>query len=604
MATSATASRSTPRWERAGESGTAFTALGRPGRGSRGRGGHRGGRGAGRGNPRESKSTSEDTTTPPKQDPSPPPINPSATPSAQPLPAITSDQTSASSSKIKPSSRKPSRATPSPLNVQVTVQVTPPQTAPSPSSARTPNKRRRSQAGKPNGNNPAKMPAVSKDTNKSRPESGPATSAKDTPPHLQHRLDVRQGIDALVERVRAVAMDNRPTTPGSHIDWAGDDDDSLPDLNDWGVNTSTFASTDSASISPIILEGLKPLPDITAPALASPLWQVLTMDGKPGDNSTEEGSIPPVDDVSSLTPSMNDHDAPITTTNTPIVLKTAPGQVSEVKATPGPEQQSLPKPPPSAKVGHSKSPVSNGRPWHPSLPAKPVVSSIVPLKLRPGATSMRSHVHVKSPANKDILPPKNDSPVQTNAPGTDAALSTKSTYPVPPIPDLVPAQEKMTMQQDQEPIAESISTSASNDRSTSLDVGPQSNGIVAIDDNKVEGLEASMHAPKAKSISTSTPTEMSSYSQSQASAIPRNRYWNNAKDQTPGQVYPEPRSSNGDHQGRSSRSAAGRGGSHGRNHSAPNVGSQNSHQRVHGSRPVITGDALSRIARTIVNTST
>ena len=603
MATSA-ASRSTPRWERTEEPGTAFSGLGRPGRGSRGRGGGRGGRGAGRGTPRESKTISGATTTPPKQDPPLLTINPSATPPVQPLPATTSDQTSPSSSKLKPSSRKLSRAIPTPLNVQVTVQVTPPQIAPSPSSARTPHKRRRSQAGKPNGNHPAKAPAtISKDahakSNKSRLESGPSTSAKDTPPHLQHRLDVRQGIDALVERVRAVAMDNRPTTPGSHIDWAGDDDDSLPDLNDWGVNTSTFASTDSEGISPIILEGLKTLPDIVP---RSPLRQLVTLDGKTGDNSTKD-SMPPTSDFPSLTPSMGDDDAPITTTNTPIVLKAAPEQVSEVKVTLGPEQQSsLPKPSPSAKVEYSRPPASNGRPWHPSLPAKPAASSVVPLKLRPGATPMRSHLYAKSLANKETpLSPMNDSPGQINAGGTDATLSTN---PVPPIPDLVPAQEKkMPMRQDQEPVVKSTSTGASDDGSKLLDVGPQSNGVL-VDDNKVEGLEASMHAPKAKSISTSTPSEMSSYSQLQASTIPRNRYWNNAKDQTPGQVYPQPR--NGDRQGRSSRSAAGRGGlhSHGRNHSAPSVGSQNSHQRVHGSRPVITGDAISRIARTIVNTST
>ncbi|KAI6035230.1 hypothetical protein F5J12DRAFT_778731 [Pisolithus orientalis] len=56
-----------------------------------------------------------------------------------------------------------------------------------------------------------------------------------------HEAEVRHDIEALVERVRAVAMaENRPTTPGSHIDWAGDEDDSLPDLDDWGVTTTAY----------------------------------------------------------------------------------------------------------------------------------------------------------------------------------------------------------------------------------------------------------------------------------------------------------------------------------------------------------------------------
>ena len=60
--------------------------------------------------------------------------------------------------------------------------------------------------------------------------------------------DKRSDIDSLVEHVRAIAMEsNRPNTPGTHIDWAGDDHDSLPDLDDWGVSSKTLnESCDSA----------------------------------------------------------------------------------------------------------------------------------------------------------------------------------------------------------------------------------------------------------------------------------------------------------------------------------------------------------------------
>ncbi|EPQ59365.1 hypothetical protein GLOTRDRAFT_109649, partial [Gloeophyllum trabeum ATCC 11539] len=63
----------------------------------------------------------------------------------------------------------------------------------------------------------------------------------------------------------SVIAGNRPTTPGSHIDWAGEDDDSLPDLDDWGYTTKTDPGTvtvEKANVISPILEGqLKPLPD-------------------------------------------------------------------------------------------------------------------------------------------------------------------------------------------------------------------------------------------------------------------------------------------------------------------------------------------------------
>lgn len=56
--------------------------------------------------------------------------------------------------------------------------------------------------------------------------------------------------------------DHRPSTPGSHIDWAGDDDDSLPDLNDWGIPFLTDPT--AHTISPIIVDGLRHLPELSS----------------------------------------------------------------------------------------------------------------------------------------------------------------------------------------------------------------------------------------------------------------------------------------------------------------------------------------------------
>ncbi|KAJ3761671.1 hypothetical protein EV360DRAFT_20553, partial [Lentinula raphanica] len=103
------------------------------------------------------------------------------------------------------------------------------------------------------------------------------------PPPSTTSTTITDEINALVEHVRAGALTpNGPITPftPSHLDWAGDDeeDGSLPDLNDWGVSTSsaepqkdtepvnnvepdTNASTKIAAISPILVEGLKSLPE-------------------------------------------------------------------------------------------------------------------------------------------------------------------------------------------------------------------------------------------------------------------------------------------------------------------------------------------------------
>ena len=126
-----------------------------------------------------------------------------------------------------------------------------------------------------------------------KPRSGPSSPLpknnlpKNTPPHLSASpaaasSSAKTNIDSLVEHVRALAMDHRPSTPGSHIDWAGDEDDSLPDLDDWGVPSSSVVSTKpdpgtTANIekaqlqlmSPILDDSLKQLPhsfDKTSPS--------------------------------------------------------------------------------------------------------------------------------------------------------------------------------------------------------------------------------------------------------------------------------------------------------------------------------------------------
>ncbi|KAJ2985267.1 hypothetical protein NUW54_g10204 [Trametes sanguinea] len=146
-----------------------------------------------------------------------------------------------------------------------------------PPSATTPNRSRRKRSqnkGSSSSIASKKSPSSESSSSLQRAEKSPVV-AKDLPPHLAPppppetpSFDIKHNIDALVERVRAVAMD-RPHTPGSHIDWAGDEDDSLPDLDDWGVpnvndksNATSSASAQADLISPILADALKPLPNL------------------------------------------------------------------------------------------------------------------------------------------------------------------------------------------------------------------------------------------------------------------------------------------------------------------------------------------------------
>ncbi|KAF7345421.1 hypothetical protein MVEN_01560100 [Mycena venus] len=103
--------------------------------------------------------------------------------------------------------------------------------------------------------------------------------SKDTSPHLAgSSFDMRKNIDAVVDRVRAVTMDNRPSTPESCIyyderlpDLEGNDDERLPHLHDWDVsdvptnvdNATSVGDKDEDEMTeaPIIAGSLKPLPE-------------------------------------------------------------------------------------------------------------------------------------------------------------------------------------------------------------------------------------------------------------------------------------------------------------------------------------------------------
>jgi hypothetical protein len=101
----------------------------------------------------------------------------------------------------------------------------------------------------------------------------PPDSPGDSPIPLSTRiqadsLDMRREIDNLVEHVRSVAMDHTPSTSGGvHFDWAGDEDDSLPDLDDWGVTTASAGLEDEKCLPRVG----QPLHDTVEDAHSSPV---------------------------------------------------------------------------------------------------------------------------------------------------------------------------------------------------------------------------------------------------------------------------------------------------------------------------------------------
>ncbi|KAJ6539147.1 hypothetical protein B0H19DRAFT_1177359 [Mycena capillaripes] len=480
-------------WVRSAEPGSAFSGLGRGGRGGGGGRGRSRGGGRGRGGPPTNGGAGASSSRTPSSAEKPAasegstskPAASTSSPATGPKPSVPS------ATPATPARPKHGRKTSRSVVPTVVVGPSTPSAEASTTTPRPSNRRRRSQQlnSKGSGNAAAglKVNVPSLDDNLLRPQnrlvvphSAPLPS-KDAPPHLAgSSFDMRNNIDALVERVRAVAMDGRPSTPGSHIDWAGDDDEGLPDLDDWGVTTSVGDKDEM--ISPIIVDGLKPLPE---PVAKPPT---------PSGDAKEEIVAP-------------------------FVME---------------DQQKPPQP--------------SQTPLHPSLPPKPVTG--------PAPRSGRGNNNSKSTVNPAV--PKVEVPVA-----------------LPQNPELV---ADGTVEQPDLRVEEKQDDMSS--------------------DSGREGLAASIHAPTL-SDSLSAPSNLSTHSTQRNFDPTHNRA------QTVGRVFPQSAPVNLN--SRFSRSGTstprggyrGGGGQHARTHSSPPAGSVLNNHRPPHSRPVITGDAISRLARTI-----
>ncbi|PPQ79554.1 hypothetical protein CVT25_003437 [Psilocybe cyanescens] len=604
---------STPRWGRSGEPGSAFNGLSRGGRGGRGRGAARAGRGGTRGgtSTRDSKPDDDhqaNTKVDSLQVPSTTAPKPSGSSSFSASPSIPekSITSSPTSKPAKPPSRRASRTIPP----AVTTQIQAAEVVAPPASAKVPNRRKRSQTGKPSAIIPPKINPPAPNDNLLRPNKprlGPVphtAPVKDTPPHLNQKIDMRNDIDALVERVRAVAMDHRPTTPGSHIDWAGDDDDSLPDLDDWGVTPATFNANKLDAISPIIVDGLRPLPDLTPRSVpSSPLKHVQTI------TTTQEISVKPGQKEYGASSSSNTNlnSRPIEkepekpTINVPKAVEPAAKEKHVSPVTP-----KIPKP-----VANNSNSTSR-RPIHPSLPAKPAVgSSFVSPKSRSGAAPMRNTTYPRSPVNATFTDKGSDTKANANQDASNEVPAVNEKEITIAVEQPTANDEQTSKPETPEHLAttESEDSGASDQHKSATSESPSKTEKPA-----PEGLAASIHAPKAMTDSVSAPANLSTYPDLPSNSSTSLHGFTHTRAHTVGRPPSFPKSAQGEYIPRFARSGhttprgGGGGGGfhesyHARTHSSPPAGAMANHLRTHpSSRPVITGDAISRLARTIGRT--
>lgn len=256
-------------WSRSGEPGPALNGLSRNGRG-RGSGGGRNGRSS-RGGPRETKVLGADSSSDKTNVVST--LKPAHTPSTKP--AASSSPTTADRKTVVPNVSPPGRPR---RNLRRYQQLqgrneAPPVSADAlshPRSSKSAGRRRRSQTGK-TAPTSTKINVSSHDDNHPRPQRRSTGTVpyvapiKDAPPHLtSNPINKDIDVDPALGHVGVVHVDDRAHTPGSHIDWAGDDDDSLPDLDDWGITSVKVAINENGLMSPLGVKNLRPLPDINA----------------------------------------------------------------------------------------------------------------------------------------------------------------------------------------------------------------------------------------------------------------------------------------------------------------------------------------------------
>jgi hypothetical protein len=581
-------------WGRTGEPGAAFIGLSKPSRGRgtgvRGARGTRGGRGRASGDPSNSTGPPPKVVhTPPKSKVSPSPVtpDPSTTPSKPPIASPTTP------AKTKAASTRPPRNNIPPALVVDSSSLTSsaPSTAPVNPSPRTSSRRKRSQQQHPKPPASASGKLEVPDQHLSRPyrsHSGlasPSPLSKTIPPvksasagHAESTFDIRTDIDALVERVRAVAMaENRPTTPGSHIDWAGDEDDTLPDLNDWGVTAGSNSVEVDDGMSPLSVAGLRPLPDPTERLLPSKPPNGNEKSTSISVPATVQGSVPSDVPIHTNKPSIPSERKKPARAQVPRPLqlndhKHTSGDPIKIPLASAPSDKSFDLEYTPANKPHTASLEHFKHPLHPSLPPKPV-SAVENIITQP--KSGTSAVPMRAPVS--LKPTENNDP-NVSLPATKVVAVEQ--------PIVKPAEEPTPI-----PVSQPVPTPPS--------IVTPSTESVPEEKPRDEGLAASIHAPQvgpSESLSATnfTPSNLAPSPFNPTHARNHTLGRNHPPHSAPSHAFPHGYSRSG------SSTPRGHPAYHARTHSTPPPSTFRAH---HATRPVITGDAISRLARTIGNAS-
>ncbi|KAH9943355.1 uncharacterized protein BXZ73DRAFT_97397 [Epithele typhae] len=568
---------SKPGWRSNGEPGSAFRGVGR-GRSGRGGGrGGRGGRGGGRGNgviplrtddkgpknaahPKTAQSTSSaspaptaTTTSAPSSVSAPAPAPSFATrntPAADASPSATSKSAASRPKDAKAHARKASESK-QPRKLPPIV-IEPPKVAStaSPTSATTPNRTRKKRAQNRSTSSMSmsskKSPSTESSTSFLKPEKSPVI-AKDLPPHLV-------APPPLPKRRPSTSSTTLMLSWSAHIDWAGDDDDSLPDLDDWGVKSVPGRSLDKPLetqpdlLSPMLADTLKPLPNVGSPLVAS-----FVIPHSEGQEDDPPSAAPPAKkDPPSSQPRANGASKSRLADKAPYNKKVVNGKkaapIAEAASTT--DSQTLP----FDKDATKQSPGRRSVPLlHPSLPAKPVDA----MKALPPSLPRKPVPSAEAP----------EAPALVDAPPV-LELAHVS------MPDGVTSVVPVEAPQDPTP-------------------GPNADS-----DASGQGVFASMHAP-----ARSAPSHITTHHQPNPSFHPTHGRAHTVG--RPGFRVPFSPSQNsfldggvGNGDERATRRERV---NHARTHSSPpTAGPGHGHSRsVHTVRPVITGDALSKLARTL-----
>ncbi|OCH84174.1 hypothetical protein OBBRIDRAFT_829604 [Obba rivulosa] len=534
------------------------------------------------------------------------------TPSVPPTSSTLPPPPNSLPSRPKPSPRKapePRRkASAGPSDPITPTTPNPPYTT----STRPSTRRRRSQnGGKPAAPvappKPAPVPEPNPSSNRAK------TTHREPPPHIHvsdvtYTHGVAHDVEVLVEHVRSMAIE-RPHTPGSHIDWAGDEDDSLPDLDDWGI-TSTLtdrtsssdkasASTKDTTISPILEDTLKPLPSLelstaaTSPASTKAADELLeSVSEAPEDTPKAEKAEATEKPVSEAVPPQPDKDKPkprrasraknVRRDSKSEVVDKAGNGIKEPAPEPhapifsGKAAEPAKSHPAETVPNTSPAKIAAQAPLHPSLPPKPTVAPAPRRNSRANQTELQSK---PVPGQQPPEPKATEvaSPSVALKPAVSEERPVKSTPPESVLETSIPVPSTVRSPKADERLAKSLP--ADHDlQSSARSPAPDARQAKS----PIPGLDAS-------STRSSTPGHTSSHSVPDARGFHAPQTRSRTQGRRPPHFSPP-----GDHLDAGHAH-------HTRTHSMPPTGPgiAAAHSRTVHARPVLTVDAISRLARTL-----